>query len=98
MAKIAKDRLNWTSLETPVYVQLWWLFNIAAVAVSLIARFIAIPTPDPLRTYVWDYAWVVVYIFSIVKNLLLVRIILVIWDGARQRDQLQSVSDLELPR
>jgi hypothetical protein len=98
MVKIAKDRLNWDSLETPVYVQLWWLFNIAAIAVSLITRIIAMPTPDALRTYVWDYAWVLVYIFSIFKHLLLVRIILVIWEGAHQLDQVRPVSNPELRR
>jgi hypothetical protein len=98
MVKIAKDRLNWDSLDTPAYVHLWWLFNIAAIAVTLITRFATITIAEPLRSYVWSYAWVLLYSFAVFKNLFLIRIVLVIWDGMRQRDQVESVNHPELPR
>jgi hypothetical protein len=87
MAKIAKDRLNWASIETPVSVHLWWLFNIAAIAVSLITLVITFSIAEPLRSYIWSYTRVLVYIFAVFKNLFLIRIVLLIWDGGRQRGQ-----------
>jgi Domain of unknown function (DUF4328) len=98
MVKIAKDRLNWDSLETPVYVHLWWLFDIAIIAVTLITRFIAMATAEPIRSYVWDYAWLLVYGFAVFKNLFLIRIVLAIWEGMHQRDQVDPVSNAELRR
>jgi hypothetical protein len=98
MVKIAKDRLNWDSLDTPVCVHLWWLFNIAAISVTLITRMITITTPEPVRSYAWNYAWLLVYGFAVFKNLFLIRIVLAIWEGMHQRDQIEPIRDPELPR
>jgi hypothetical protein len=98
MVKIAKDRINWDSLEAPVYVHLWWLFNISAIAVAFITRFATIATPEPVRSYVWNDALLLVYGFAVFKNLFLIRIVLAIWEGMHQRDQMEPVSDPELRR
>lgn len=98
MVKIAKDRINWDSLETPGYVHLWWLFNLAAIAVTFITGFAAMATPEPARSYVWNYAWLLVYGFAVFKNLFLIRIVLAIWEGMHQRDQVEPANDLEPPR
>jgi len=98
MVKIAKDRINWDSLETPVYVHLWWLFNISAIAVGFITRFATIATPEPVRSYAWNYALLLVYGLAVFKNLFLIRIVLAIWEGMHQRDQVEPVSNPELRR
>ena len=95
MVKIAKDRINWDSLEAPAYVHLWWLFNISAIAVSFITRFATIGMTEPVRSYVWSYALLLVYGFAVFKNLFLIRIVLAIWEGMHQRDQVEPVSNPE---
>lgn len=87
MVKIAKDRLNWQSLETPAYVHLWWIFNISAIVVTLITCFCISTIPEPVRSYAGYYAWVLVFGFAVFKNLFLIRIVLTIWDGMHQWDQ-----------
>jgi uncharacterized protein DUF4328 len=97
MVKIAKDRLNWDSVDAPAYVHLWWLFNIAAIVVGLITRIITFSIPEPVRSYIWNYAWVLVYALAVFKNLSLIRIILVVWDGGRRQGQLGEVIGVEPP-
>ena len=98
MVKIARDRLNWASHETPGYVQLWWMFNIAVIVVSLLTRIITISTPEPVRAYIWNYASSLILLCAMAKNLFLIRIILVIWVGGRRQEQLKARIDLELPK
>ncbi len=99
MVKIAKDRLNWTTLKTPLYVHLWWFFSLGGFAAAVIARLItASISTEPTRFYFANYGALLVYCVNILRGLLLMRIVLVIWKGIHQWDQIEPVSDLELPR
>lgn len=92
MVKIAKDRINWASNGTPFYVRLWWSLNISIFAGSLIARLVPSFPVGPARFYISNYAALLVYWFAIFKYLFLIKVILVIWEGGRQRGQLGLVS------
>ena len=83
MVRIAKDKDSWSSMKAPIYVHLWWIFNIASIFLAVCELGIELYADQPLYFYTATYLRTAATACAILKNLLLIPIIVVIWEGAR---------------